>query len=136
MPCRRVGQHRHLGMDSTRMILHPPRMLHLGRELIYVLHLTFGRSHNGRFLRHRFSPKPLSVATALSLPKRTRVAKEAVSAALQTSTRQRSERRFKPNDAPTTKPRPYVKTMLAARRAAIRRAFRAHKQRMFEPRFV
>ena len=47
-----------------------------------------------------------------SLPKRTHVAKEAVSAARQTKTRQRSERICKPNDASTTKPRPCVKTML------------------------
>ena len=44
--------------------------------------------------------------------KRNHVAKEAVSAAWQTSTRQRSERICKPNDAPKTKPRPCVKTML------------------------
>ena len=67
---------------------------------------------NGRFLRHRFSPKPTSVATAISLPKRNHVAKEAVSAAWQTKTRQRSERICKTNDAPRTKPRPCVKTML------------------------
>ena len=47
---------------------------------------------NGRFLRHRFSPKPKVIATQNSLPKRNHVAKEAVSAALQTRTRQRSER--------------------------------------------
>ena len=47
------------------------------------------RSHNGRFLRHRFSPKPTSVATPNSLPKRTNVAKEAVSTAWQTNPRQR-----------------------------------------------
>jgi len=35
---------------------------------------------NGRFLRHRFSPKPTSIATLNSLPKRNHVAKEAVSA--------------------------------------------------------
>ena len=40
-------------------------------------------SHNGRFLRHRFSPKPTSVATPNRLPKRNHVAKEAVSAAPQ-----------------------------------------------------
>ena len=40
------------------------------------------------------------------------VAKEAVSAALQTKTRQRSEGICKPNDARSTKPRPSVKTML------------------------
>ena len=50
------------------------------------------RSHNGRFLRHRFAPKPTSVATTNSLPKRNHVAKEAVSTARQTKTRQRSER--------------------------------------------
>ena len=33
---------------------------------------------NGSFLRHRFSPKPTSVATPNSLPKRNHVAKEAV----------------------------------------------------------
>ena len=69
---------------------------------------------NGRFLRHRFSPKPTSVATPNSLPKRNHVAKEAVSAAWQTRTRQRSERIRKPNDTPRTKPRPCVKTMLYA----------------------
>ena len=68
--------------------------------------------HNGRFLRHRFSPKPKSVATPNTLPKRNHVAKQAVSAAWQTKTRQRSERICKPNDAPKTKPRPCVKTML------------------------
>ena len=49
---------------------------------------------NGRFLRHRFSPKPKVIATQISLPKRNHVAKEAVSAAWQTRMRQRSERRF------------------------------------------
>ena len=70
-------------------------------------------SDNERFLRHRFFPKPKVIATQNSLPKRNHAAKEAVSAALQTSTRQRSERRTKPSDTPTTKPRPCVKTMLA-----------------------
>ena len=50
-----------------------------------------GRSHNGRFLRRRFSPKPKVIATQNSLPKRNHVAKEAVSAAWQAKTRQRSE---------------------------------------------
>ena len=68
---------------------------------------------NGRFLRHRFSPKPKVIATQNSLPKRNHVAKEAVSAALPTNARQRSERICKPNDAPRAKPRPCVKTMLA-----------------------
>ena len=71
-----------------------------------------GSSPNGRFLRHRFSPKPKVIATANSLPKRNHVAKEAVSAARQTKTRQRSERICKPCDAPRTKLRPCVKTML------------------------
>ena len=74
-----------------------------------------GSSPNGRFLRHRFSPKPKVIATQSSLPKRNHVAKEAVSAAWQTKTRQRSERISKPNDAPKTKPRPCVKTMLCDR---------------------
>ena len=69
-------------------------------------------SPNGRFLRHRFLPKPTNVATPISLPKRIHVAKEAVSAARQTKTRQWSERCCKPNDAPRTKPRPCVKPML------------------------
>ena len=73
---------------------------------------TVVRPHNGRFLRHRFSPKPKVIASQNSLPKRNHVAKEAVSAARQTKTRQRSERTCKPNDAPKTKPRPCVKTML------------------------
>ena len=76
--------------------------------------------HNGRFLRHRFSPKPKVVATQNSLPKRNHIAKEAVSAALQTKTRQRSERRRKPNGAPRTKPRPCVKTMLGGTELPIR----------------
>ena len=78
-----------------------------------------GRSHNGRFLRHRFSPKSKSVATPFSLPKRNYVAKEAVSAVWQTSPRQRSGQYGKPNDAPTTKPRPCVKTMLRERCATV-----------------
>ena len=45
--------------------------------------------------------------------KRNNVAKEAVSAAWQTGTRQRSERICNPKDAPRTKPRLCVKTMLA-----------------------
>ena len=69
-------------------------------------------SYNGRFLRHRFSPKSKSVATQTSLPKRNRVAKEEVSTAWQTKTRQRSVIRGKPKDSPTTKPWPCVKTML------------------------
>ena len=73
-------------------------------------------SANGRFLRHRFSPKSTNVATVNSLPKRNHVAKEAVSAAWQTRTRQRSERICKPNDAPMTKPWPSVKTMLCGGR--------------------
>ena len=71
-----------------------------------------GSSPNGRFLRHRFSPKPEVIATANSLPKRNHAAKEAVSAARQTKTRLRSERICKSNDAPRAKPRPCVKTML------------------------
>ena len=70
------------------------------------------RSPNGRFLRHRFSPKLTNVATPNSLPKRNHVAKEAVSAAWQTKTRHGSVERGKPNNTPTTKPRPCVKTML------------------------
>ena len=75
-----------------------------------ISHLAL--THNGRFLRHRFSPKSNVIATQNSLPKRKRVAKEAVTAAWQTKTRQQSERHRKPNDAPITKPRPCVKTML------------------------
>ena len=55
-----------------------------------------GSSPNGRFLRHRFSMKAKVIATQISLPKRNQVAKEAVSAALQTRTRQRSELICKP----------------------------------------
>ena len=79
-----------------------------------VSRMGIPRPDNGRFLRHRFSPKPKVIATQNSLPKRNHVAKEAVSAALQTMTRRQSERICKPNDAPTTKPRPCVKTMLYA----------------------
>ena len=67
---------------------------------------------NGRFLRHRFSPKPKVIATPFSLPRKNHVAKQAVSAALRTKPRQRSERNLQTNDVPTTKPRPCVKTML------------------------
>ena len=74
------------------------------------------RSHNGRFLRHRFFSKPTNVAAQNSLPKRIDVAKEAVSAASQTQRRYRSDQYRKPNDALMTKPRPCVKTMLYARR--------------------
>ena len=74
---------------------------------------TVGRTTEG-FYDTAFSPKPISVATQNSLPKRNHVAKEAVSAAWQTKTRKRSERACKPNDAPKTKPRPCVKTMLCA----------------------
>ena len=84
----------------------------------------YGRSPNGRFLRHRFSLKPEVIATRKSLPKRNHVAKEAVSAALPTNARQRSERICKPNDAPRTKPRPCVKTMLCDPEAALRFAIR------------
>ena len=68
---------------------------------------------NGRFLRHRFSPKPTSVAIPISLPKRTHVAKEAVSPARQIKAHQQSERQSKPNDFPATKPWPCVKTLYA-----------------------
>jgi len=79
-------------------------------------------SPSGRFLRHRFSPKPKVVATPNSLPKRNHIAKEAVSAARQTKTRQRSERICEPNDAPRTKPRPCVKTMLSGTSGGVRHA--------------
>ena len=58
-------------------------------------------------------------ATAISLPKRNHVAKEAVSAALQTKKRQRRDKCGKPNDAPTTKPWLCVKTMLCDRQKLI-----------------
>ena len=54
-------------------------------------------SANGRFLRHRFSPKSKSVATVISLPKRNHVAKEAVSAAWHTKTCQQSVQHCKPS---------------------------------------
>ena len=85
-----------------------------------MCHAQYGRSPNGRFLRHRFSPKSKSAATPNSLPKRNHVAKEAVSAVLQTRMHQRSERTCKPNDAPRTKPRPCVKTMLCDRCTRVR----------------
>ena len=50
-------------------------------------------AHNGRLLRHRFSPKSKSVVTQNSLPKRNHVAKEAVSTARQTKKRYRGEDR-------------------------------------------
>ena len=86
------------------------------------LRSTMGKTvpDNGRFLRHCFSPKPKVIATQNSLPKRIHVAKEAVSAAWQTRTRQRSERICKPNDAPKTKQRPCVKTMLGDPSGAVR----------------
>ena len=85
-------------MFSAASKFAPPRVV--GR----VVRLCIGHesplveSYNGRFLRHRFSPKPKVIATPNSLPKRNHVAKEAVSAAWQTKTRQRSERICKPND--------------------------------------
>jgi len=70
-------------------------------------HRQSGRSHNGKFLRHRFSSKPKVIATPHSLPKRNHVAKEAVrGVANQNATKER---------APRTKPRPCVKTMLCDR---------------------
>ena len=81
------------------------------------------RSHNGRFLRHRFSPKPTNVATPNSLPKRINVAKETVSAAWQTRTHHRNGRPGKPNDVPITKPRPCVKNMLHDRWLGVRFPF-------------
>ena len=47
------------------------------------------------------------------------VAKEAVSAAMQTGTRQQSERICELIDAPRTKPRPCVKIMLADSEACL-----------------
>ena len=46
-------------------------------ETLWPVDSLNGRSPNERFLRHRFSPKPTSVATPNSLPKRNHVAKEA-----------------------------------------------------------
>ena len=63
----------------------------LGLWVITVKHQSWVVATNGRFLRHRFSPKPKVIATQNSLPNRDHVAKEAVSAALQTRKRQRSE---------------------------------------------
>ena len=82
--------------------------------------LIRSRPHNGRFLRHRFSPKLKVIAIQKSLPKRIHVAKEAVSAALQTRTRHQSDQHDKPKDTPTTKPRPCVKTMLCDRCTRVR----------------
>ena len=84
----------------------------------------FSRADNGRVLRHRFSPKATSVATPISLPKRNRAAKEAVSAALQTKMHHRNDRHGKSNESPRTKPRPCVKTMLHDREAVERSPFR------------
>ena len=81
-----------------------------GKGILHEIRVSSVRQR--KVLRHRFSPKPKVIAIENSLPKRNRVAKEAVSAAWQTSTRQRSERICKPNDAPRTKPRSCVKTML------------------------
>ena len=80
--------------------------------------------NNGRFYDTAFSPQAKSVATPISLPKRNHVAKEAVSAAQPAKTRHRRVRHGKPNDAPTTKPRPCVKNMLCDRCATVDRPFR------------
>ena len=114
---RRAVRERRSGAPAMRLVLPPEKALHCYRPpgIGMDCHQCPFSPHNGRFLRHRFSPKPKVYATPDSLPKRKHVAKEAVSAALQTRTRQRSERRFKPNDAPKTKPRPCVKTMLCDR---------------------
>ena len=105
------------GADGIRAIEASPVVD--GEEYGFSSTMVFAASDNGRFLRNRFSTKPKVIATQNSLPKRNRVAKEVVSAARQTKTRQRSERIGKPNDAPMTKPRPCVKTMLGDRRATI-----------------
>ena len=66
-----------------------------------------------------------------------RVAKEAVSAAWQTKTRYRSERRGKPNKSPATKPRLCVKTMLAAPEPTVDAAKRVSKLgRKFSAKFT
>ena len=70
-------------------------------------------SHNGRFLRHRFSPKSKSVATQNSLPKKSHVAKErGVHGDANQHATMLAGQHGKPNDAPTTKPLHGVKTML------------------------
>ena len=85
---------RKLSAPAKRSVLPPENALHCYPTpgIGMGCHLFPSRPHNGRFLRHRFSPKPTSVATQNSLPKRDHVAKEAVSTALQTKTRQRSDR--------------------------------------------
>ena len=78
-------------MFSAASKFAPPRVV--GR----VVRLRIGHesplvgAYNGRFLRHRFSPKSKSVATPISLPKRNHVARDAVSTASQTNTRQLGE---------------------------------------------
>ena len=72
------------------------------------------RSHL-RFLRHRFSPKPTSVATQVSLPKTTRAAKEAVSTAWLTKTHHRSGRTWQTKRRSNDEAVALRKTMLCDR---------------------
>ena len=89
--------------DTVYEAINAPRLIECRRftdagEVKRIIRLKMDGRHNqqpvsanGRFLRHRFSSKSTNVAAASSLPKRNHVAKEAVSAAWQTNTRQRSK---------------------------------------------
>ena len=83
--------------------------------VIGVVNCLLGSLRNQLGRRFGILSEAKSVAIQNSLPKRNHVAKEAVSTAWQTNTRQRSEQTGKPNDAPRTKQWPCVKTMLSNR---------------------
>ena len=85
----------------------------------FELNYQCGRSPNGRFLRHRFSPKPKVIATSNQFTKKKQACQRGGVRGVANKPRQRSERRFKPNDAPRTKPRPCVKTMLADNQSTV-----------------
>ena len=67
---------------------------------------------NGRFLRHRFSPKPKVIATANSLPKKNTLPKRRCPRRCKPERDNGASGVSRPNIALTTKPRPRVKNML------------------------
>ena len=90
----------------------------IGRPRLPFRVLCQGRSPNGRFLRHRFSPKPINVATAISLPKEHALPKRRCPRRGKPKRDNGAKERGKPIDAPRTKPWPCVKTMLYDRQSS------------------
>ena len=86
-----------------------------GHEAVDKLRCVHGKA---RGVQRKFFTTPLLAEAnkrrvCNQFTKKKDVAKEAVSAAMQTGTRQQSERICELIDAPRTKPRPCVKIMLA-----------------------